>query len=133
MLLEHMNGKYGPPGGMQDEGETEWQCVLREYVEEVGYKFPSNLTPWDRFDIQHNTGSHSRCYLQQVDELPVEGQVGRYGTAGEIRQIRHFSLADINVMLANQSHCELRASAIASMQTAVKKLNDNCEFIDLGA
>jgi len=133
MLLEHMNGKYGPQGGMQDKEETEWQCVQREYVEEVGYKFPSNLTPWDRFNIQHNTGSHSRCYLQQVDELPVEGQVGRYGTAGEIRQIRHFSLADINVMLANQSHCELRASAIASMQTEVKTLNDKCEFINWGA
>jgi len=129
LLLQHMNGKYGPPGGMQDKEKSEWNCVQQEYVEEVGYLFPDTCTPWKTFDIQHTNGSHPRCYLHQVDKLTVEGRVGKHGISGEIRQIRHFSLADINMMLANKSHCELRGSAKASTQTVVKILNDNKQFI----
>ena len=43
LLLQHMNGKYGPPGGMQDKEKSEWNCLQREYVEEVGYLFPDTV------------------------------------------------------------------------------------------
>lgn len=96
LMLEHRNGRYGPPGGLIDAPETSWQCAKREWREETGYRISMTYTETLKFSVKH-----SRVYLQQLDTLaamPSPGPPGPCSIGSEIRHIAHFSLPQLKCM-----------------------------------
>jgi len=130
LLLKHVgSGAYGPPGGKCERVDSDWDCVRREYREEVGHDLPSksDCLRSMRFDIKHGGGSHTRIFVHRTRKLPEEGVPRQRGGAGtrEIEYIQHFSFADIRLMVAKRSGCRLRSCAVASMEKVMS-------FIDKG-
>lgn len=94
LLLRHSNGKFGPPGGLVDPGETMWQAAKRESVEETGYVF--NRTYRELLKFKYGA---ARIYLHAVRTLPPRGLPGPLGIGREIRGLEHFSLPQLRLML----------------------------------
>lgn len=61
LLVQSYNGKWGPPKGRLEDGETGYECAVRETVEETGIDIEKYIDPcnhkmlkgkWDIYNIQ---------------------------------------------------------------------------------
>lgn len=73
LLLQRLDGSWGFPGGGTEDGETPYQCAIREVLEETGH----TINPLDGQVVQvacvdNPDGYRFTCFMQYVpDVFPV--------------------------------------------------------------
>ncbi|PIE91350.1 MAG: coenzyme A pyrophosphatase [Acidobacteria bacterium] len=67
--MRHHAGQISFPGGRQEEGESSWQCALREAGEEVGLQ-AAGVTYLGRIDdVLSPQGFHVACHVGLIDDF----------------------------------------------------------------
>lgn len=77
LFVQSYNGKWGPPKGRIEEGETAVECAIRETYEETGLDVKNKVdvhklmnNRWDMYDI---------LFDKVVDVVPVSSEITGIG------------------------------------------------------
>lgn len=91
LVYGRKSNKWGFPKGHMEEGETEEETALREFFEETGYHFDSNIQLNKKYIVKNNIYfkiniSNSNELLQIRSSIPDDN---------EIEKTEWFSIQDI--------------------------------------
>ena len=107
------NNKIGFPGGVKEHGESLFECMKREFIEECGYKLPF-LCKYFYVDYKL-----TRIYIGSTKQYVKTGIVNT-------KEVKNLNLININE-LENEKHI-LRNCAIESTKYILKTYDFNILF-----